>query len=159
MGGLGSGRSRSSHFGTVEGVPVIDVNRLHRRGALRPGLLVTFHYGEKVAIECGVTAEAGPDFRPSIGTISSLHLPGGPAVRVDTHVYQGYTIPAHYDSLLAKIMVHGEDRQEAIMRMRRALAETRIEGVPNTVDYLRTVLDDTVFRSGQAHTDYVLVPL
>lgn len=111
------------------------------------------------AIECRVTAEAGPDFRPSIGTISSLHLPGGPAVRVDTHVYQGYTIPAHYDSLLAKIMVHGEDRQEAIMRMRRALAETRIEGVPNTVDYLRTVLDDTVFRSGQAHTDYVLVPL
>jgi len=108
------------------------------------------------AIECRITAETGPDFRPATGTISGLHLPGGPGVRVDTHIFQGYTIPAHYDSLIAKIMVHGHDRDEAIMRMQRTLMETRIDGVPNTVPYLRTVLDDAVFRSGNARTDYVL---
>ncbi|MGI8824646.1 MAG: acetyl-CoA carboxylase biotin carboxylase subunit [Chloroflexota bacterium] len=106
------------------------------------------------AIECRVTAETGADFRPATGTVEELLLPGGPGVRVDTHLYRGYRVPAHYDSLIAKIMVHGRDREEAIMRMRRALAETTIEGVANTLPYLRTVLDDTVFRTGEAHTDY-----
>ncbi|GAC1319349.1 MAG: acetyl-CoA carboxylase biotin carboxylase subunit [Chloroflexota bacterium] len=108
------------------------------------------------AIECRVTSETGPDFRPAVGTISSLHLPGGPGVRVDTHLYHGYTIPAHYDSLMAKIMAHGHTRDEAISRMSRALGETHIDGVPNTLDYLRAVMHDPVFRAGQAHTDYML---
>ena len=108
------------------------------------------------AIECRVTAESGPDFRPATGTVSTLYLPGGPGVRVDTHLYHGYTVPAHYDSLLAKIMVHGDDRDEAMTRMHRALSETRIGGLPNTMPYLRTVLDDPVFRTGQARTDYLL---
>jgi acetyl-CoA carboxylase biotin carboxylase subunit len=107
------------------------------------------------AIECRVNAETGHEFRPVTGTVSTLLLPGGPGVRLDTHLYTGYTIPAHYDSLMAKLMVHGEDRASAISRMRRALAETEIEGVPNTLPFLRDVLGDDVFRSGQFHTDYV----
>lgn len=107
------------------------------------------------AIECRVTAETGPDFRPATGTVQNLLLPGGPGVRIDTHLYTGYTIPAHYDSLIAKIMVYGRDREEAIERMRRALSETVVDGVPNTLPFLRTVLEDPVFRSGRVYTDYV----
>ncbi len=107
------------------------------------------------AIECRVTAETGPDFRPAVGTISELLLPGGPGVRVDTHLYSGYTIPSHYDSLLAKIMVFGNNRPEAISRMKRALMETRIEGVQTTLAFLSGVMDDPVFQSGRVYTDYV----
>jgi acetyl-CoA carboxylase biotin carboxylase subunit len=107
------------------------------------------------AIECRVNAEAGPDFRPVAGTVEELLLPGGPWVRVDTHLYRGYTIPAHYDSLMAKIMVFGQNRPEAITRMRRALDETVISGVANTVPFLRRVLHDPAFVSGNVHTDYV----
>lgn len=107
------------------------------------------------AVECRVTAETGKDFRPVTGTVSGLLLPGGPGIRVDTHLYVGYAIPAHYDSLVAKIMAHGNDRQEALARMRRALAETVIEGVPTTLPFLREVFDDPVFCSGHVYTDYV----
>ncbi|HEX6507332.1 MAG TPA: acetyl-CoA carboxylase biotin carboxylase subunit [Chloroflexota bacterium] len=107
------------------------------------------------AIECRVTAESGPDFRPVTGTVTDLLLPGGPGVRVDSHLYSGYTIPAHYDSLLGKIMVHGPDRREAIARMQRALNETVIEGVPTTLPFLRAVIEDPVFRAGDVYTDYV----
>lgn len=106
------------------------------------------------AIECRITAESGPDFRPSTGTVDRLRLPGGPGIRIDTHLYQGYTVPAHYDSLLAKLMAVGSDREESIQRMRRALQETVIEGVSTTVETLLTVLHDPVFVSGQAFTDY-----
>jgi acetyl-CoA carboxylase biotin carboxylase subunit len=107
------------------------------------------------ALECRVNAEAGPDFRPVTGTVEELVLPGGPGVRVDTHLYQGYTIPAHYDSLMAKIMTYGANREEAIMRMRRALRETIITGVPSTVPFLDGVLHDPIFLSGDFYTDYV----
>jgi acetyl-CoA carboxylase biotin carboxylase subunit len=107
------------------------------------------------AIECRVTAETGPDFRPVTGTVDELLLPGGPGVRVDTHLYPGYTIPAHYDSLLAKVMAHGHDREEALGRMRRALSETVIGGVPTTLPFLQGVLIDPVFCSGHVYTDYV----
>jgi acetyl-CoA carboxylase biotin carboxylase subunit len=107
------------------------------------------------AIECRVNAETGHDFRPVTGTVTELVLPGGPGVRVDSHLYAGYTIPAHYDSLMAKIMVHGADRLEAIMRMRRALDETVISGVPSTLPFLREVLHDRVFTDGRVYTDYV----
>lgn len=79
------------------------------------------------AIECRVNAEAGSDFRPATGTVEALRLPGGPGIRVDTHLFSGYNLPAHYDSLVAKIMAWGRDREEAIGRMRRALDETVIE--------------------------------
>jgi len=107
------------------------------------------------AIECRVNAESGEDFRPVAGTVGELLLPGGPGVRVDTHLYSGYAVPPHYDSLMAKIMVHGHDRDEAVMRMRRALGETVISGVPNTLPFLRGVLHDPVFLSGRVYTDYV----
>jgi acetyl-CoA carboxylase, biotin carboxylase subunit len=107
------------------------------------------------AIECRVTAESGPNFRPVTGTARQLILPGGPGIRVDTHLYPGYVIPPHYDSLLAKVMAHGSDRTEAIMRMRRALRDTVIEGIDTTLSYLQGVLDDPEFRSGRVFTDFV----
>lgn len=107
------------------------------------------------AIECRVNAETGGTFRPMTGTVERMLLPGGPGVRVDTHLYSGYAVPAHYDSLLGKIMVHGNDRHEAVARMRRALQETVIDGVPNTLPFLRDVLHDPVFLSGHVYTDYV----
>lgn len=107
------------------------------------------------AIECRVNAEAGAEFRPVTGRIERLVLPGGPGIRVDTHLYAGYEIPPHYDSLVAKIMAHGRDRDEAIMRMRRALRETEIGGVATTLPYLHDVLYDPVFRMGRIYTDYV----
>jgi acetyl-CoA carboxylase biotin carboxylase subunit len=106
------------------------------------------------AIECRVTAESGRDFRPSTGTVRELVLPGGPGIRVDTHLYPGYAVPPNYDSLLAKVMAHGRDRCEAIARMRRALDETVIEGVPNTIDTLCGVLRDPAFVAGRTYTDY-----
>jgi len=110
------------------------------------------------AIECRVNAEAGSEFRPATGRVGDLRLPGGPGIRVDTHLFSGYNLPAHYDSLVAKIMAWGEDRGEAIDRMRRALDETRIEGIPTTLPYLRTVMRDRAFLSGGVHTDYVEGP-
>jgi len=107
------------------------------------------------AIECRINAEAGKDFRPVTGTVEELFLPGGPGVRVDTHLFAGYTIPAHYDSLMMKVMAHGSDREEAIMRMTRVLQETEIIGLPSTLPFLRTVLADPIFRSGDVYTDYV----
>jgi acetyl-CoA carboxylase biotin carboxylase subunit len=107
------------------------------------------------ALECRVNAESGPDFRPVTGSVGELSLPGGPGVRVDSHLYPGYSLPAHYDSLLAKIMVHGRDRGEALARMRRALDETEVSGVATTLPFLRGVLEDPVFRAGQVFTDYV----
>jgi acetyl-CoA carboxylase biotin carboxylase subunit len=107
------------------------------------------------AIECRVNAEAGADFRPATGTVEELVLPGGPGVRVDTHLFPGYALPAHYDSLMAKVMTWGRDRDEAIDRMVRALSETVITGIPSTIPFLLSVLQDPVFRTGHFYTDYV----
>jgi acetyl-CoA carboxylase biotin carboxylase subunit len=106
------------------------------------------------AIECRVNAESGRGFRPVAGTIDRLFLPGGPGVRVDTHLFSGYTVPAHYDSLMAKVMTFGTDREEAIARMKRALQETVTRGVDNTVPVLLDVMNDPAFASGDFHTDY-----
>lgn len=107
------------------------------------------------AIECRITAETGRDFRPVTGTVDTLILPGGPGIRVDTHLYSGYTIPPHYDSLVAKLMAYGDDRDEAVARMRRALQEIVITGIPTNVPFLLEVVDDPEFQSGNVHTDYV----
>ena len=81
------------------------------------------------ALECRINAEDPTrNFMPSAGTITALHMPGGPGVRVDSHLYQGYKVPPYYDSLLAKAITHGRDRAEAVARMRRVLAEFTIEG-------------------------------
>lgn len=110
------------------------------------------------AIECRINAEDyEKDFRPSIGKVETLHFPGGPGVRVDSHLYAGYSIPPNYDSLVAKLIVHGETREEAIARMRRALAETVIEGpgLKTTVPFHLKVMDNAFYRRGAIYTNFV----
>ncbi|GEM84569.1 MAG: acetyl-CoA carboxylase biotin carboxylase subunit [Meiothermus sp.] len=110
------------------------------------------------AIECRLNAEDyDKDFRPSIGKIETLHFPGGTGVRVDSHLYAGYSIPPNYDSLVAKLIVHGENREEAIARMRRALAETVIEGpgVKTTVPFHLKVMDNAFYKRGAIYTNFV----
>jgi acetyl-CoA carboxylase biotin carboxylase subunit len=110
------------------------------------------------AIECRLNAEDyDKDFRPSIGKIETLHFPGGPGVRVDSHLYAGYSIPPNYDSLVAKLIVHGDSREEAIARMRRALAETVIEGpgVKTTVPFHLKVMDNSFYKRGAIYTNFV----
>ncbi|MEK7770262.1 MAG: acetyl-CoA carboxylase biotin carboxylase subunit, partial [candidate division NC10 bacterium] len=101
------------------------------------------------AIECRVNAEDPETFVPSPGHITAWVPPGGPKVRVDSHMMAGYTVPPHYDSLIAKIIVHGRDRAEAIARMHRALAETIVEGVKTTIPYHLKLLSDPAFLSGE----------
>ena len=87
-----------------------------------------------------------------------IHLfvpPGGPGVRVDSHIYSGYTAPAYYDSLLAKVIAWGENREEAIQRIRRALDECVITGVKTTIPFHREVLEDPLFLQGAVHTSFV----
>jgi acetyl-CoA carboxylase biotin carboxylase subunit len=108
------------------------------------------------AIECRINAEdPARSFLPSPGTILALHVPGGPGIRVDTHIYQGYTIPPYYDSLIAKLIAYGNDRSEALARMRRALGEFVVEGVRTTIPFHRTVLDNPRFIASQIHTTWV----
>ena len=108
------------------------------------------------AIECRINAEDPfRDFSPNAGTITSFHMPGGPGIRVDTHVYGGYRIPPHYDSLLAKLVAHGKSRDEAIARMQRALEEFLIEGIETTIPFHRMVMADEAFRSGKIDTTYI----
>jgi acetyl-CoA carboxylase, biotin carboxylase subunit len=108
------------------------------------------------AIEFRVTAEnPDEDFHPSPGQIQGLELPGGPGVRLDTAIYDGYSIPPFYDSLVAKLITWGRDRDEAIARGRRALDEFVIEGIDTTIQFHRRMLDDEGFRRGNYHTDYL----
>ena len=108
------------------------------------------------AIECRITAEsAEDDFQPRFGTVSEYLAPGGPGVRVESHLYTGYTVPMYYDSLLAKLLTWGRDRPEAIARMERALAEFRIEGVTTLIPFQRRIMADPNFRSGNVHTRYL----
>jgi acetyl-CoA carboxylase biotin carboxylase subunit len=108
------------------------------------------------AIECRVNAEdPARNFQPSPGLISTFHPPGGPGVRVDTHIYAGYTVPPYYDSLLAKVIVHGNDRAEAIARMRQALDSFIIEGVRTTIPFLGRVMRHPDFVAGQIDTKFL----
>jgi acetyl-CoA carboxylase biotin carboxylase subunit len=108
------------------------------------------------ALECRVTAEDSTrDFAPDAGHIHAAHLPSGPWVRVDSHVFPGYTTPPYYDSLLAKIITWGRDRTEAVARMRRAIAETQIQGVKTNLDYLALVLSDPRFAAGDIDVGFV----
>jgi acetyl-CoA carboxylase, biotin carboxylase subunit len=107
------------------------------------------------AIECRINAEDPERFIPSPGKITFLSLPGGPGVRVDTAIYDGYIIPSHYDSLIAKLIVHGKDRPEAIAKMKRALDEFIIEGVNTTIPFHKRVLNNPDFVSGNFTTLFV----
>jgi len=108
------------------------------------------------AIECRINAEdPRRNFAPSPGTISLYYTPGGHGVRVDSHVYGGYVIPPHYDSMIGKLITYGKDRQTAIDRMYRALSEYLIRGIKTTIPFSKVIMQDPVFRSGQATTKFV----
>lgn len=108
------------------------------------------------AIECRINAESPEDgFRPSPGPIHELVLPGGPGVRVDTHVYAGYTVSPYYDSLIAKLLVHRPTRAEAIMTMKRALAEFMVRPIRTTVPIHRSILEHTDFVNGNVDTKFI----
>ena len=107
-------------------------------------------------IECRVNAEdPAKNFQPSPGRIDIFHPPGGPGVRLDTHVYAGYTVPPYYDSLLAKVICQGRDRQEAIRRMHMALESFIIEGVTTTIPFLARVMENPLFQSGNVDTKFL----
>jgi acetyl-CoA carboxylase biotin carboxylase subunit len=108
------------------------------------------------AIECRVNAEDPyRNFQPSPGHITAYHPPGGPGVRVDSHVYAGYTVPPYYDSLLAKVIVHGNTREEALGRMGQALDSFILEGVTTTIPFLARVIRHPDFASGQVDTKFL----
>jgi acetyl-CoA carboxylase biotin carboxylase subunit len=108
------------------------------------------------AIECRITAEdADADFTPHTGIIERYLPPGGPGVRVDSHLFAGYEVPPHYDSLLAKLIVWAETRDEAIARMQRALGEFVIEGVPTTIPFHERLLKHPGFISGETYTRFI----
>ncbi|KAB2962934.1 MAG: acetyl-CoA carboxylase biotin carboxylase subunit [Thermoanaerobaculia bacterium] len=107
------------------------------------------------AIECRINAEDPRTFAPSPGRLTTFHLPGGPGVRVDTHGYEDYVVPPHYDSLVAKLIAHGNDREEAIARMKRALDFFVIEGIRTIIPLHREILRDPVFRSGRFSTRFM----
>jgi acetyl-CoA carboxylase biotin carboxylase subunit len=108
------------------------------------------------AIEFRINAEdPSRNFAPGPGVISTFHPPGGPGVRLDTHVYTGYRVPPNYDSLLAKLIVAGATRREAIIRARHVLDQFIIEGVPTTIPFLRAIVDDPRFLEGDVDTGFV----
>ena len=114
------------------------------------------YYPQLHAMECRINAEdPGKDFRPNPGRITNLHIPGGRGVRVDTHIYAGYTIPPNYDSMIAKLIVSGQTREEVIVRMKRALEEFVIEGIKTTIPFHIRLMDDEGFRSGNFTTKYL----
>ena len=108
------------------------------------------------SIECRINAEnVERNFMPSPGRIVNYRAPGGPGIRVDTHVYAGYVIPPHYDSLIAKLISYGQDRQEAVARMKRALREFTINGVHTTIGLHERILEDSQFIEGKVHTKWL----
>lgn len=110
----------------------------------------------KHAIECRINAEDPANgFRPSPGKITNFHIPGGFGVRVDTHCYNGYSIPPNYDSMIAKVIVHAPTREEALSRMKRALEEFVIEGIKTTIPFHIKLMDDPKFRSGKFTTAFM----
>lgn len=108
------------------------------------------------AIECRVNAEnPAKNFMPCPGLIKNVHVPGGNGVRIDTHIYKEYKVPANYDSMLMKMIVHGKDREEAILKMRSALGELIIEGIETNVDFQFDILSHEAYRDGDVDTDFI----
>ena len=114
------------------------------------------YYPKLFSMECRINAEDPKNgFLPSPGVIKSLHLPGGHGVRVDSHVYAGYAIPPNYDSMIAKLIVTAQTREEVIVRMKRALQEFFIEGIQTTIPFHLKLMDDEQFQSGQFTTKFL----
>lgn len=114
------------------------------------------YFPKTYAMECRINAEDPANgFRPSPGKITNLHIPGGHGVRVDSHVYAGYTIPPNYDSMIAKLIVSGQSREETITRMKRALQEFVIEGIKTTIPFHIKLMDNEKFKSGKFTTAFL----
>jgi acetyl-CoA carboxylase biotin carboxylase subunit len=107
------------------------------------------------AIECRINAEDAKTFMPSPGKIERYHPPGGPGIRVDTHIYGGYTVPPHYDSMIGKLIAYGNDRDIAIARMLGALDEINIQGIKTNIDLHKDILGDAAFQAGGTNIHYL----
>lgn len=107
------------------------------------------------AIECRINAEDPDTFAPSPGKITRYHAPGGLGVRVDSHIYADYTVPPYYDSMIGKLIVHGEDRLTALNRMNGALTEMIVEGIKTNVPLQRRIMTDPAFRQGGTDIHYL----
>ncbi len=107
------------------------------------------------AIECRINAEDPDNFMPSPGKITAYHAPGGLGVRVDSHIYAGYSVPPHYDSMIGKLITHGENREVALARMRTALSEMVIEGIKCNIPLQQRILDDSNFMTGGTNIHYL----
>jgi len=107
------------------------------------------------AIECRINAEDAKTFLPSPGKIELFHGAGGPGIRLDSHVYSGYTVPPYYDSLIGKLISYGENRDIAIARMCNALDEIHIDGIKTNVALHRTLMDDALFKAGGTNIHYL----
>ncbi|MCG8016868.1 MAG: acetyl-CoA carboxylase biotin carboxylase subunit [Candidatus Thiodiazotropha sp. 'RUGA'] len=107
------------------------------------------------AVECRINAEDPDNFMPSPGTITQLHTAGGPGIRVDTHIYNGYKVPPYYDSMIGKLIAHGENRDVAIARMRIALQEMVISGIKTNIPLHQDIMRDSAFNAGGANIHYL----
>jgi acetyl-CoA carboxylase biotin carboxylase subunit len=107
------------------------------------------------AIECRINAEDPKTFMPSPGMIQLWHAPGGPGIRVESHVYSGYRVPPYYDSMIGKIIAHGNDRTTAIARMRNALSEIVVEGIRTNVPLHQEILQHSAFQAGGTDIHYL----
>jgi acetyl-CoA carboxylase, biotin carboxylase subunit len=137
---------------------VIDYDLIREQIMVAAGIPISGrnYLPELHAIECRINAEDPyNDFRPSPGRITTLHMPGGHGVRLDTHVYSGYTIPPNYDSMIAKLITTAQSREEAISKMRRALDEFVIEGVKTTIPFHRQLMDDPRYIAGDYTTAFM----
>ena len=137
---------------------VIDFDLIREQIKVAAGIPISGkHYLPKLhSIECRINAEDPyNDFRPSPGKISTLHFPGGHGVRLDTHVYSGYVIPPHYDSMIAKLITTAQSREEAINKMKRALDEFYIEGIKTTIPFHRKLMDHPDYVAGNYTTKFM----
>jgi len=107
------------------------------------------------AIECRINAEDPKTFMPSPGTINLYHAPGGPGIRIDSHIYTSYKVPPNYDSLLGKLIAHGDNRIEAINRMQTALDEMVIDGIKTNISLHQKLMKDVNFRHGEQSIHYL----
>ena len=122
----------------------------HKLSIKQEDVVLTGH-----AIECRINAEDPDTFMPSPGTIRHFHAPGGPGVRVDTHVYEGYAVPPNYDSMIGKLIVHGADRDQAICRMRVALSEMVVDGIKTNIPLQQRIMRDQGFAAGGQNIHYL----
>ena len=137
---------------------VIDVDLIKEQIKIAAGIPISGknYYPTLHAIECRINAEnIYKDFRPSAGKIKSFHSPKGHGVRVDTHVYAGYTIPPHYDSMIAKLICKAQTREECIAKMKRALGEFITEGIHTTVPFHLQLMDNEKFIEGDFNTSFI----